>query len=131
MTENCSLGVLCEDFPELLRENGASTDFVMRRCLPKTSVSTSSGYLFSVEHDAHLWLLERSDATLVMRWLQQGKCRNAEQRWRLVAAVQSGTCAISGAADQARGCRLPARLKTVGQQRTGRDPRRGAVAVGQ
>jgi len=93
--ENCSREILRTNQSELNWPNGTSTDRVVLPRLTKTLISTSSGHLFLVEHDAHLWLLERSNATLVMRWLQQGKCHYAEQRWRLVAAVRSGTCAIS------------------------------------
>jgi hypothetical protein len=52
--------------------------------------------LFSVEHDAHIWILDRDVATLALRWVQPGPCHYAEQCWRLVAARGNGVCAISG-----------------------------------
>jgi hypothetical protein len=52
--------------------------------------------LFSVEQDADIWILDRDVATLMLRWVQPGRCHYAEQCWRLVAARSNGVCAISG-----------------------------------
>jgi hypothetical protein len=40
-------------------------------------------------------ILERSDTTLVIRWVEPGKCHYGEQRWRRRSAHTSGTCAVS------------------------------------
>lgn len=40
-------------------------------------------------------ILERSDTTLVIRWVEPGRCHYGEQRWRRRSAHTSGTCAVS------------------------------------
>jgi Domain of unknown function (DUF3331) len=40
-------------------------------------------------------ILERSENTLVIRWVEPGKCHYGEQRWRRRSAHTSGTCAVS------------------------------------
>jgi Domain of unknown function (DUF3331) len=40
-------------------------------------------------------ILERSDTTLVIRWVEPGRCHYGEQRWRRRSAHTSGTCAVT------------------------------------
>jgi hypothetical protein len=40
-------------------------------------------------------ILERSETTLVIRWIEPGRCHYGEQRWRRRSAHTSGTCAVS------------------------------------
>jgi hypothetical protein len=40
-------------------------------------------------------ILESSDTTLVIRWVEPGRCHYGEQRWRRRSAHSSGTCAVS------------------------------------
>ncbi|WP_419689552.1 DUF3331 domain-containing protein [Burkholderia theae] len=41
-------------------------------------------------------VLEAGDDSLLIRWVESGRCHYGEQRWRLRVALQSGRCAISG-----------------------------------
>ncbi|MCA8412307.1 MAG: DUF3331 domain-containing protein [Burkholderia multivorans] len=41
-------------------------------------------------------VLEVDDDSLLVRWVESGRCHYGEQRWRLRTAVQPGRCAISG-----------------------------------
>ncbi|MGT0247876.1 DUF3331 domain-containing protein [Burkholderia pyrrocinia] len=41
-------------------------------------------------------VLEAGDDGLLIRWVESGRCRYGEQRWRLRVALQPGRCAISG-----------------------------------
>ena len=72
------------------------TDSTLFHRLSTTLPAWVGDHLFSVEHNAHLWILERNATTLTVRWVQPGRCHYAEQRWRLVAAGRNGICAISG-----------------------------------
>ncbi|SEK06913.1 DUF3331 domain-containing protein [Paraburkholderia diazotrophica] len=40
-------------------------------------------------------ILEHSDTTLIIRWIEPGRCHYGEQRWRRRSAHSSGTCAVS------------------------------------
>ena len=40
-------------------------------------------------------ILERSDTTLIVRWVEPGRCHYGEQRWRRRSASSSGTCVLS------------------------------------
>lgn len=40
-------------------------------------------------------ILERSDTTLVIRWIEPGRCHYGEQRWRRRSAHTSGTCVVT------------------------------------
>ncbi len=40
-------------------------------------------------------ILEKSDTTLVVRWVEPGRCHYGEQRWRRRSASASGTCVVS------------------------------------
>ncbi|WP_408444156.1 DUF3331 domain-containing protein [Paraburkholderia sediminicola] len=51
--------------------------------------------LFAADHDAYIWILERAETKIFLRWLQSGRCHYAEQRWRLATARRRGRCAIS------------------------------------
>ena len=37
-------------------------------------------------------ILEQSDNTLIIRWVEPGRCHYGEQRWRRRSANSSGTC---------------------------------------
>jgi hypothetical protein len=67
----------------------------MPECSSAGFVDSTEDRLFSVEHDAHIWILDRDATTLTLRWVQPGRCHYAEQCWRLVAARSDGVCAIS------------------------------------
>lgn len=41
-------------------------------------------------------VLEAGDDSLLIRWVESGRCHYGEQRWRLRVALQPGRCAISG-----------------------------------
>jgi len=43
----------------------------------------------------HVEILERFDTTLIIRWVEPGRCHYGEQRWRLRSANSSGVCVIS------------------------------------
>jgi Domain of unknown function (DUF3331) len=43
----------------------------------------------------HVEILERSDTTLIVRWVEPGRCHYGEQRWRRRSANSSGTCVLS------------------------------------
>jgi hypothetical protein len=43
----------------------------------------------------HIEILERSDTTLVVRWVEPGRCHYGEQRWRRRSANSAGTCVLS------------------------------------
>jgi len=40
-------------------------------------------------------ILEQSDTTLIVRWVEPGRCHYGEQRWRRRSANSSGTCIVS------------------------------------
>ena len=40
-------------------------------------------------------ILEQSDTTLIIRWVEPGRCHYGEQRWRRRSANSSGTCVVS------------------------------------
>ncbi|WP_206956760.1 DUF3331 domain-containing protein [Trinickia acidisoli] len=40
-------------------------------------------------------ILEQSDTTLIIRWVEPGRCHYGEQRWRRRSANASGTCVVS------------------------------------
>ncbi len=40
-------------------------------------------------------ILEQSDTTLIIRWVEPGRCHYGEQRWRRRSANSSGTCIVS------------------------------------
>jgi Domain of unknown function (DUF3331) len=40
-------------------------------------------------------ILEQCEHTLVIRWVEPGRCHYGEQRWRRRAANSSGTCIVS------------------------------------
>lgn len=40
-------------------------------------------------------ILEQSENTLVIRWVEPGRCHYGEQRWRRRSANSSGTCVVS------------------------------------
>ncbi|NPT43356.1 DUF3331 domain-containing protein [Paraburkholderia sp. 1N] len=46
-------------------------------------------------HGVRIEILERSDTTLVIRWVEPGRCHYGEQRWRRRSAHTSGTCAVT------------------------------------
>jgi hypothetical protein len=42
-----------------------------------------------------LEILEQNENTLLIRWVEPGRCHYGEQRWRLRAARNSGVCVVS------------------------------------
>jgi Domain of unknown function (DUF3331) len=40
-------------------------------------------------------ILEQSENTLIIRWVEPGRCHYGEQRWRRRSANSSGTCIVS------------------------------------
>jgi hypothetical protein len=40
-------------------------------------------------------ILEQSENTLIVRWVEPGRCHYGEQRWRRRSANSSGTCIVS------------------------------------
>jgi hypothetical protein len=40
-------------------------------------------------------ILEQSETTLVVRWVEPGRCHYGEQRWRRRSAHTAGTCVVS------------------------------------
>ncbi|MGU7785050.1 DUF3331 domain-containing protein [Burkholderia sp. PU8-34] len=52
--------------------------------------------MFSAEYNAHLWILESEDQSVVVRWVQPGRCHYGEQKWRRGGARRVGHCAITG-----------------------------------
>ncbi|WP_323118127.1 DUF3331 domain-containing protein [Burkholderia alba] len=64
--------------------------------IPTLRTTETDAYLFLAQHDAHVWILERNDTSMRIRWLQPGKCHYADQLWRLVIAGRNGVCAVSG-----------------------------------
>jgi hypothetical protein len=40
-------------------------------------------------------ILEQSENTLIIRWVEPGRCHYGEQRWRRRSASASGTCVVS------------------------------------
>ncbi|EEA02317.1 hypothetical protein BH160DRAFT_2417 [Burkholderia sp. H160] len=40
-------------------------------------------------------ILEQSETTLIIRWVEPGRCHYAEQRWRRRRARASGVCVVS------------------------------------
>jgi hypothetical protein len=43
----------------------------------------------------HVEILEQSENTLIVRWVEPGRCHYGEQRWRRRSANSSGTCVVS------------------------------------
>ncbi|WP_174770006.1 DUF3331 domain-containing protein [Paraburkholderia hayleyella] len=57
---------------------------------------TSTAFLpLNGTNGVRIEILERSDTTLVIRWVEPGRCHYGEQRWRRRSAHTSGTCAVS------------------------------------
>jgi hypothetical protein len=40
-------------------------------------------------------ILEQDEKTILIRWVEPGRCHYAEQRWRLRSARVAGVCAVS------------------------------------
>lgn len=68
----------------------------MQRDVGKLEDTLAAPYLFSAEYDAHLWILEYNGRSLVVRWVQPGRCHYGEQTWRRTGAKRDGHCAITG-----------------------------------
>jgi hypothetical protein len=52
---------------------------------------------YATSHDApvRIEILEQSGTTLIIRWVEPGRCHYGEQRWRLRQARASGVCVVS------------------------------------
>jgi len=58
-------------------------------------MTTKESSPISDANNVRIEILERSDTTLVIRWVEPGRCHYGEQRWRRRSASASGMCALS------------------------------------
>jgi hypothetical protein len=61
----------------------------MLKCSSASFIDSTVDRLFSLEHDAHIWILDRDVATLTLHWVQPERCHDAEQCWRLGFSIKA------------------------------------------
>lgn len=66
-----------------------------RNLAAKVTRYTTESFPLDGANGVHIEILERSDTTPVIRWVEPGRCHYGEQRWRRRSAHTSGTCAVS------------------------------------
>jgi hypothetical protein len=70
-------------------------DYIRAHHTTEPTMQTLASLPLSGTEGVHIEILERSDTTLVIRWVEPGRCHYGEQRWRRRSAHTSGTCALS------------------------------------
>jgi hypothetical protein len=70
-------------------------EYIRHTTYTEPTMKTIESFPLDCVNGVRIEILERSDTTLVIRWVEPGRCHYGEQRWRRRSAHTSGTCAVS------------------------------------
>jgi hypothetical protein len=70
-------------------------EYIRHTTYTEPTMKTIESFPLDGANGVRIEILERSDTTLVIRWVEPGRCHYGEQRWRRRSAHTSGTCAVS------------------------------------
>jgi hypothetical protein len=70
-------------------------EYIRHTTYTEPTMKTIESFPLDGANGVRIEILERSDTTLVIRWVEPGRCHYGEQRWRRLSAHTSGTCAVS------------------------------------
>jgi hypothetical protein len=74
---------------------GLAQEYIRHTTYTEPTMKTIESLPLDGANGVRIEILERSDTTLVIRWVEPGRCHYGEQRWRRRSAHTSGTCAVS------------------------------------